>query len=104
MDCQELQSSQCQVKHDVHSNEFMALLQRGQVGRLCTVSSGFQPEAKGTKMRQWLWEVAQHGAANGSGLQGCSGVQIQRGQVGTLCTVSSGFQHEAEGTKMGQWL
>ena len=49
MDCQELQSSQCRVKHDVHSNEFMALLQRGQVGRLCTVSSGFQPEATGTK-------------------------------------------------------
>ena len=49
MDCQELQSSQCRVKHDVHSNEFMALLQRGQVGRLCTVNSGFQPEAEGTK-------------------------------------------------------
>ena len=47
-------------------------------GRLCTVSSGLQPEAMGTKMRQWLWEVAQHGAANGSGLQGCSGVQIQK--------------------------
>ena len=41
-------------KYDVHSNEFMALLQRGQVGVLCTVSSGFQPEAEGTKMRQWL--------------------------------------------------
>ena len=35
-------------------NEFMALLLRGLVGALCTASSGFQPEAEGTKMRQWL--------------------------------------------------
>ena len=48
MDCQEAQSSECRVKHGANGNEFTAW-QSCQVSRLCTVSSGFQPEVTRTK-------------------------------------------------------